>query len=66
MKIETRIFARGKPKEVRQLLIVAETPADDETLDFVFGESVPTEVTGIRDLSDGYGSHYLRVEKKKG
>jgi hypothetical protein len=65
MKIQTRIFARGTPKEVRQLLVIAETPADSEQLDFVFGQSVPSNITGTCDLSDGYGENYVRLEKAK-
>ena len=72
MKIEARtgkdhltgkIFPRG-------VVIIAENEGESKLLDEVFGKTVREcgvicNITGQLKLSDGYGEHYLWIEKMK-
>lgn len=65
MKIETRIFAAGTPEEKRQVLLHAENAHESRCLDWALGSAAdPIELTGSRQLSDGYCEDYIRLEAK--
>jgi len=70
MKVETRIFNKDTSLE-KKLLILLPTKKESKLLDFVFGSQVNNEdgdgiispVTGVVKLSDGYGTHYIQLQK---
>lgn len=63
MKIETRCFQAGLPGERRLLLLLPENNEESVLIDEFLGKKVPVEVAGFVDVSDGYGEHYIRLEK---
>lgn len=65
MRVEIRIFNRGKRDEKRHLILIPETNQESEQMDYVFSGTIPQGVRGIRTLSDGYGSDYIRLEKSQ-
>lgn len=65
MKLEIRVFNRGEKDETRQLLLIPDSFEESRRMDYVFGPVTPCEVGGTRQLSDGFGEDYIRLEKKK-
>lgn len=64
MKIETRRFRRGLLGEKKILLLIAETKEESQLIEECLGTEIPTAVVGEVRLSDGYGEHYIGLEKK--
>ncbi len=64
MRLEPRVFSLGKPEEKRMLLLIVESVEESRIIDDYLGSSIPTKVEGKVELSDGYGEHYIVLEKK--
>lgn len=68
MRIEPRQFGNGG--SVKMLCLVAENENESRLLDRYLGSHVMNssgliaEVQGEVRLSDGYGEHYIRLERK--
>jgi hypothetical protein len=65
MRLETRKTG-GTP--AYQLLLIATSEEESKMIDEVFGNKVGDDdviavVTGTVRISDGYGEHYLRLER---
>lgn len=56
--LEVRLF-----RNVRYLLVVADTPKDCLMIDSVLGTNLPIQVRGEALLADGYGELYIRLKK---
>ena len=64
MRLEPRHFQKGRPGERKMLLLISESEEESQLIDEYLGKKIPTDVTGKVDLSDGYGEHYICLEKK--
>lgn len=65
MKLERRTFndrVDGQLVSRKVLILLPETRAESLLIDEQLGATIPTEVRGVVDLSDGYGQHYIRLE----
>jgi hypothetical protein len=68
MKMKIRTF--GKESKIKHLLLVSESLEESRMIDFVFGDKVQNaeghiaNVEGSVQLSDGYGEHYIRLQRR--
>jgi hypothetical protein len=69
MRLEPRQF--GHRGQIKMLCLVCENDQESRLVDRYLGKQVMNddgliaEVQGEVRLSDGYGDHYIRLEKKK-
>ena len=63
-RLETRTFGPAE-KPQTQLLIFPETEEESKIIDTTISDKLPATVVGQVILSDGYGEHYIRLEKFK-
>jgi hypothetical protein len=67
MRVETRELDDGKER----FLVLLPTPYESQLIDAILGcnvidsEGLITRIEGEVRLSDGYGEHYIRIERKK-
>jgi hypothetical protein len=57
-KLEPRTF-----KHTKHLLVLAETEQESKLIDEQLGSKIPTQIHGQVTLADGYGEHYIRLQK---
>ena len=65
-KLESRIFEKGTPEEVRHLLVVPHDEPESALIDDYLGDKVLTKIVGEVTLADGYGQHYIRLMRDDG
>lgn len=63
MHIEVRTFNRGRADEKRGLVLLSENEEESKMVDYALGDKIPVVIKGKVDLADGYGQHYIYLER---